>query len=161
MQDEASGVLWNVLRTSSFTEWVNFYYVFFLSTDREDTKMLFQKTMKRALAERGYKHCAGDDNLSLHGEYARNVQYAFSKEIMCGHDKIVDIISLSADMHAENMVIGFFRENVSIENGMIEDGKITIPLAKFSIDEFEKQVDKLISRKIPVNQHAASSKHTF
>ena len=62
--------------------------------------MLFKKTMKRALAERGYKHFADDDNLSLHGEYARNTQYAFSKEIMCGHDKVVDIIFLSADMHA-------------------------------------------------------------
>lgn len=122
--------------------------------------MLFKKTMKKALAERGYKHCADDDNLSLHGEYARNTQYSFSKEIMCGHDKVVDIIFLSADMHAESIVIGFFRENVSIENGMIEDGKISIPLAKFSIEEFEKQLDKLIPKKLPASSHP-SDKHTF
>jgi hypothetical protein len=122
--------------------------------------MLFQKTMKRALAERGYKHCADDDNLSLHGEYARCMQYTFSKEIMSGHDKVVDIIFLSADMHGENIVIGFFRENVSIENGMIEDGSISIPLSKFSMEEFERQIDKLISKKIPVSDHS-SSKHPF
>lgn len=122
--------------------------------------MLFKKTMKRALAERGYKHNYSDDNLLVHGEYARNIQYAVSKEVLHGHDKIVDIILLSADMSTENIVIGFFRENVSIENGMIENGSINIPLSKFSIEEFEKQLDKLIPKKIRTSRDA-HGKQTF
>jgi len=122
--------------------------------------MLFKKTMKRVLAERGYKHCHNDDNLSVHGEYARNMQYAFSKEIIQGHDKVVDIIFLSADMLAEDIVVGFFRENVSVESGLIENGGITIPLSKFSIDEFEKQLDKLIPKKVHTSRDA-HGKETF
>ena len=122
--------------------------------------MFLKKTMKRVRAERGYKHCAGDDNLSLHGEYARNMQYAFSKEIMSGHDKVVDIVVLAADMLAENFVVGFFRENVSVKDGVIEDGSIKIPLAKFSIEEFEKQLDRLIPKKLPAAQDVPG-KETF
>jgi hypothetical protein len=113
---------------------------------------LFNKKMKNALAERGYKHCAGDDNLSLHGEYARHMQYAFSKEILIGQNKVVDIIFLGADMQAEKVVIGFVRENVSIEKGVIENGSMSIPLGKFSIEEFEKQLDRLIPKKVSLSQ---------
>jgi len=122
--------------------------------------MFLKKTMKRALAERGYKHCYNDDKLSLHGEYARNMQYAFSKEIQHGQDKVVDIIFLSADMHTEHIVVGFFRENISVENGVLEDGSINIPLSKFSIEEFEKQLNKLIPKKVATSRDV-HGKETF
>jgi hypothetical protein len=116
--------------------------------------MFIKRTMKRVLAERGYKHCYNDDRLSLHGEYARNMQYVFSKEIHHHQDKVVDIVFLSADMHAENVVIGFFRENVSVEDGVLENGSINIPLSKFSIEEFEKQLNKLIPKKVYTSRDA-------
>ena len=82
--------------------------------------MLFQsqKTMKKILADRGYNHCTNDEEFSRHGDYTRNIQYAFSKEHSGHGQKVVDIIFLSADMYNERVVIGFFRENVSIENGV-------------------------------------------
>lgn len=115
--------------------------------------MFFQKTMKKALAERGYKHCASDEEFTRHGDYARNIQYAFSREHHGHGQKVVDIIFLSADMHSERLMIGFFRENVSIENGILANQDTSIPLAKFTIDEFEKQIDRLIPKGSPVRMH--------
>ena len=118
--------------------------------------MFFKKMMKKILAERGYKHCATDDDLSLHGEFARNIQYTFSKEHHGFGEKVVDLIFLSADMHRELFVIGLFRENVTIENGMLVNQATTIPFDKFSIEEFEKQLDRLIPNGSPVRTHDES-----
>lgn len=115
--------------------------------------MFFRKTMKKILADRGYKHCASDEGVSLHGEFTRNIQLAFSKEHHGFGEKVVDMIFLSADMHRELIVIGFFRENVSIENGVIANQDVTIPLDKFTMDEFEKQIDRLIPKGSPIRQH--------
>jgi hypothetical protein len=112
--------------------------------------MLFQPGMKKILAARGYRHCDSDNEFTRHGDYARNVQYAFSKEFKGAREKVVDIIFLGADMVSEKLVIGFFRENVSIENGILENADTSIPLAKFSMEEFEKQLDKLIPKGNPL-----------
>ncbi len=53
-------------------------------------------------------------------------------------------------MVSEKLVIGFFRENVSIENGILDNSDVSIPLSKFSIEEFEKQLDKLIPKGNPL-----------
>ena len=90
-----------------------------------------------------------------HGDYALNIQYAFSKEFKGPGEKIVDIIFLGVDVRSEKMVIGFFRENVSIENGILENSDISIPLAKFSLEEFEKQVNRLIPRGEPLRTRGA------
>ena len=111
--------------------------------------MFFQQSMKKILAERGYTHCVNDEELTQHGDYARNTQYAFSKEFAGPGDKVVDIVFLSADMNAEKLVIGFFRENVSIENGILVNTSASIPLAKFSLEEFEKKLDRLIPKGSP------------
>lgn len=115
--------------------------------------MFFQKSMKKILAQRGYKHRANDEEFTQHGDYARNMQYAFSKEFSGHGEKVVDIIFLGADLNAEKIVIGFFRENVSIENGIIENADTSIPLAKFSMAEFEKQLDRLIPKGSPLGLH--------
>jgi hypothetical protein len=112
--------------------------------------MLFQSSMKKVLAARGYRHCDSDNEFTRHGDYARNVQYAFSREFKGSREKVVDIIFLGADMVSEKLVIGFFRENVSIENGILENSDTSIPLAKFSMEEFEKQLDKLIPKGNPL-----------
>ena len=118
--------------------------------------MFFQKSIKKILAERGYKHCDSDDEFTRHGEYARNIQYAFSKEFAGQHEKVVDVIFIAVDMYSERVVIGFFRENVLIENGIIENADKSIPLIKFSMDEFEKQIDRLIPTGSPLRKSGES-----
>jgi hypothetical protein len=113
--------------------------------------MLFGQSMKKVLAARGYHHCKSDGEFTRHGDYARNTQYAFSKEFKRGREKVVDIIFLGVDVLNEKLVIGFFRENVSIENGVLENSDMSIPLSKFSVEEFEKRLDKLIPRGSPVH----------
>ena len=122
--------------------------------------MLFQKNMVKILAERGYRHCVSDDEFTRHGDYARNIQYAFSKEFKGPHEKIVDVIFLSADLRAEKLVIGFFRENISIENGILENSDVSIPLTKFSLEKFEQTLDRLISRGSPLS-HEGALRETF
>jgi hypothetical protein len=112
--------------------------------------MLFQPSMKKILAARGYRHCKSDEEFTRHGDYARNTQYAFSKEFKGSREKVVDIIFLGVDVLSEKLVIGFFRENVSIENGVMENSDTSIPLSKFSMAQFEKQLDKLIPRGNPL-----------
>jgi hypothetical protein len=112
--------------------------------------MLFQPNMKKVLAARGYHHCKSDDELTRHGDYARNIQYTFSKEFKGPREKIVDIIFLSADMLGEKLVISFYRENISIENGVLQNSDASIPLIEFSIKEFEKQLDRLIPKGNPL-----------
>ena len=113
--------------------------------------MLFGQSMKKVLAARGYHHCKSDGEFTRHGDYARNTQYAFSKEFKRGREKVVDIIFLGVDVLNEKLVIGFFRENVSIENGVLENSGTSIPLSKFSVEEFEKRLDKLIPKGSPVH----------
>jgi uncharacterized protein (DUF3084 family) len=112
--------------------------------------MLFGQSMKKVLAARGYHHCKSDEEFTRHGDYARNTQYAFSKEFKRGREKVVDIIFLGVDVLNEKLVIGFFRENVSIENGVLENSDTSIPLSKFSVEEFEKRMDRLIPKGDPV-----------
>jgi hypothetical protein len=112
--------------------------------------MLFQPNMKKVLAARGYRHCKSDDELTRHGEYARNIQYTFSKEFKGAHEKVVDIIFISADVLSEKLVISFYRENISIENGVLQNSDASIPLTEFSIEEFEKQLDRLIPKGNPL-----------
>jgi hypothetical protein len=112
--------------------------------------MLFQSSMRKILAARGYRHCESDEEFTRHGDYARNLQYAFSKEFKGDREKVVDIIFLGVDVLNEKLVIGFFRENVTIENGILENSDTSIPLSKFSIEEFEKQLDRLIPKGNPL-----------
>jgi hypothetical protein len=111
--------------------------------------MLFGQSMKKVLSARGYHHCKSDEEFTRHGDYARNMQYAFSKEHKSGRSKIIDIVFLSADLLNEKLVIGFYRENVSIENGVLVNSDTSIPLSKFSIKAFEKQLDRLIPARNP------------
>jgi len=112
--------------------------------------MLFQPSMKKILAARGYRHCTNDDEFTRHGDYARHMQYAFSKEFKGSREKVVDLVFLGVDVLSEKLVIGFFRENVSIENGVLENSDASIPLSKFSMEEFEKQLNKLIPKGNPL-----------
>lgn len=116
--------------------------------------MLFRKSIKKVLAERGYHHNRSDEEFSRHGDYARNIQFAFSKEFKTGREKVVDIIFLSVDIMNEKLVIGFFRENVMVENGIINNSDASLPLSTFSIEAFEKLLDRLIPKGNPLRTGA-------
>jgi len=116
--------------------------------------MWFQSSLKKILEKRGYHHCDNDDEFTRHGDYVSNIQYAFSREFIGLDEKIVDVILLGADFRSEKLVIGFFRENISIENGVLENSTVGIPLVAFSLEEFEKQLDHLIPRGSPLKQRA-------
>ena len=118
--------------------------------------MIFQNSMMKILAARGYRHCNSDKEFTRHGNYARNMQYAFSKEFKGTHEKIIDILFLSVDMRTEKLVIGFFRENISKENDVHANVDVSIPLTKFSLEEFEKQLDRLIPRGVPLHRKHSS-----
>lgn len=116
--------------------------------------MLFGQNMKKVLASRGYHHNKSDEEFTRHGDYARNIQFAVSKDFKNGREKVVDIIFLSVDVMNEKLVIGFFRENVTVENGILQNSDMSIPLSKFSIEEFEKQLDRLIPKGNPLRTGA-------
>ena len=120
--------------------------------------MFFQQSMKKILAARGYHHCENDNEFTRHGDYARHIQYAFSKEFKRPGARIVDIFFLSVDLKNEKLVIGFFRENLSIEKGIVENVDLSIPLAKFSLEEFEKQIDRLIPKGSPFEKEGFDKK---
>ncbi|MBM4152987.1 MAG: hypothetical protein FJ220_05655 [Kiritimatiellaceae bacterium] len=106
--------------------------------------------MIKILAKRGYHHNKNDEEFTRHGDYARNIQYAVSKEFHNGREKVVDIVFLSVDVLNERLVIGFFRENLSVENGILQNTDTTIPLSKFTMEEFEKQLDRIIPKGNPL-----------
>jgi hypothetical protein len=112
--------------------------------------MMFQKSMKKVIEAHGFKHSNNDDHFTRHGEYARHIQYAFSKEHIGDREKIVDLIFLGADLKAEAVVVAFFRENISIENGVLESADFSIPLTKFSVELFEKKLNRLIPTGSPL-----------
>jgi len=111
--------------------------------------MLFRPSMKKILGARGYHHCKSDEEFTRHGDYARNIQYVFSKEFKTSAGKIVDLVYLGVDVLSEKLVIGFFRENVSIENGVMVNSDVSIPLSSFSTKDFEEKIDRLIPKGDP------------
>ena len=123
--------------------------------------MFSRKSIKKSLKARGYKHCSRDDAFSQHGDYARHLQYVYSKEFVGPDIKIVDLIFLSADFYEERIVIGFVRENVAIEDGVVQNSTVGIPLAKYSMDEFEKQLDRIIPKGDPLRRAAVAARQEF
>lgn len=116
--------------------------------------MRFGNSMRKILAARGYRHCKSDEEFTRHGQHARNIQFVFSKEFQCDHGNVVDLVFLGADMDAERMVIGFFREDLSVEKGVLQNSSVSFPLASFSLDEFERQLDRLIPKGDPLRGHS-------
>jgi hypothetical protein len=114
--------------------------------------------MKKVLIKRGFRHCPSDNEFTRHGDYARNTQYVYSREFKGGRENVVDLLYLSADLLAERLVIGFFRENVSIENGVLENADTSIPLAGFSVEAFEKALSRLIPRGVPLRKQVDARK---
>ena len=101
--------------------------------------------IKSAMKNRGFKHHRAEDQFSIRGEYARFLQFVYSREYPTPQGKVVDLVYFSADVVSEKLIIGFYRENQNIDNGVYFNTSCSIPLRKFTAASIEKALDKLIA----------------
>lgn len=100
--------------------------------------------IRSVMSKRGFKHRRAEDQFSIRGEYARNLQYVYSQEYPHADGNIIDLVYFSADMLGEKIVIGFYRENPYIDNGVLINTTRSIDLTKFSSENINREIDKLI-----------------
>ena len=100
--------------------------------------------IKSAMIKRGFKHRRTEDQFTLRGEYARNLQYVYSKEYKVKGGVVIDLVYFAADMVNEELVIGLYRENTQIENGVYINNSRTIKLTDFNETSVNQILDKLI-----------------
>jgi hypothetical protein len=96
------------------------------------------------MRKRGYRHRRSDEHFSIRGEYARHLQYVYSKEFPTSRGTVVDLIYFGADVLEEKLVVGIFRENPTIEQGVHLNCSATLRLQKFGAEELDALLDKLI-----------------
>ena len=101
--------------------------------------------IKSAMLKRGFKHRRTEDQFSIRGEYARNLQYVYSREYQTKDGLVVDLVYFSVDMLAEKMVIGLYRENPSLENGIYANASRSLDLQKFDVANINKELDRLVT----------------
>ncbi len=102
------------------------------------------KVIKSAMAKRGYRHQRAEDQLTIRGEYARNLQFVYSKEFSTKAGLVVDLVYFSVDILDEKLVIGLYRENPEIENGVYVNASRAIGLQDFNAEKVGKVLDRLI-----------------
>lgn len=103
--------------------------------------------IKTTMFKRGFKHRRSEDQFSIRGEYARNLQYVYSREYKTQGGRVIDLVYFAVDMLAEKLVMGLYRENPQIENGVYINTSRALDFQKFTIENVDKELDKLI---IPV-----------
>ena len=101
--------------------------------------------IKTAMNKRGFKHRRVEDQFSVRGEYVRHLQFVYSREYSTRGGVVVDLVYFAADMVAEKLVIGFYRENPKIENGVYINTSHSFSLQKFNAEEINRVLDKLIT----------------
>lgn len=106
---------------------------------------LKQGIIKSVMAERGFKHRRSEDQFTIKGEYAQNLQYVFSDEKRTAAGLVVDLVYFSFDVLNEKLVIGLYRENPEIDNGVYENSSMSVPLAQFNKEKVNRVLDKLIT----------------
>ena len=97
------------------------------------------------MAKRGFKHRRTEDQFSIRGEYARNLQFVFSKEYQTKDGLVVDLAYFAVDVLNEKLVIGLYRENPTIENGVYINASRSVSLQKFNPETVNLELDKLIT----------------
>ena len=100
--------------------------------------------IKTAMNKRGFKHRRTEDQFSLRGEYARHLQFVYSKEYKTKQGLVVDLVYFAVDIFSERLIIGLYRENPEIENGVLINNSRAINLVKFSMEEISTALDKMI-----------------
>lgn len=106
--------------------------------------------IKSAMNKRGFKHRRGEDPFSIRGEYALHLQFVYSKEYATREGVVMDLVYFAVDVVSEKMVVGFYRENPTVENGVYINTSRSVPLQKFNTEEINRVLDKLIT---PVKGH--------
>lgn len=101
--------------------------------------------IRTAMTQRGYKHRRTDDQFSIRGEYTRNLQFVYSKERPTEAGRVVDLVYFAADVLNEKLVIGLYRENPDLENGVYVNASRTIDLEKFSAKTLDRVLDQLVT----------------
>jgi hypothetical protein len=101
--------------------------------------------IKSAMAKRGFRHRRTEDQFSIRGEYARNLQYVYSKDYQTNGGNVIDLIYFSVDILGEKLVIGLYRENPNIENGVYLNASRALDLKKFTDENVERELDGLIT----------------
>jgi hypothetical protein len=120
--------------------------------DKEDSVIAGGGIIKAAMNRRGYKHRATEDQLTIRGEYARNLQYVYSKETMTSDGVVVDLVYFAVDVLAERLVIGLYRENskkskkaAKKEDSVYANAARSIGLSKLTREKLDRELDKLIT----------------
>ena len=101
--------------------------------------------IKSAMSKRGFKHRRSEGHFSVHGEYARNMQFVYSKEYPTQNGLVVDLVYFAVDVLAEKLVMGLYRENPEIEHGTYDNSTRALSLKKFDAKHVEQELDKLIT----------------
>jgi hypothetical protein len=101
--------------------------------------------IKSAMNKRGFKHRRAEDQFSIRGEYVRHMQFVYSREYSTSTERVVDLVYFAADVVAEKLVVGFYRENPKIKNGVYINTSNSIPLRKFNALEIGRVLDRLIT----------------
>ena len=107
--------------------------------------------IKTTMNRRGYKHRSTEDQLCIRGEYARNLQYVFSKETMTSEGVVVDLVYFAVDVLAERLVIGLYRENSKVSRKVKKEDRVhanaarSISLQKLTKETLDRELDKLIT----------------
>ena len=101
--------------------------------------------IKTAMEKRGYKHRRTDAQFSVRGEYSRNLQFVYSKDQVTKSGKVVDLVYFAADLLNEKLVIGLYRENPSMENGVYINASRSLDLEKFNARELDIVLDQLVT----------------
>jgi len=100
--------------------------------------------IKSAMSKRGFKHRRTEDQFSIKGEYARNLQFVYSRELNTKDGEVVDLVYFSVDILSEKLVMGLYRENPKVENGVYANTARSLDLKKFDKEQVERELDKLI-----------------
>ena len=101
--------------------------------------------IRTAMTQRGYKHRRTDDQFSIRGEYTRNLQFVYSKDRVTKAGKVVDLVYFAADLLNEKLVIGLYRENPAMENGVYINASRMLDLEKFNAVELDRVLDQLVT----------------
>ncbi len=101
--------------------------------------------IKVAMGKRGFKHRRTEDQFTIRGEYTRNLQFVYSKEYQTKGGLVVDLVYFCADVVGEKLVMGLYRENPTIENGVYINASRALDLQKFTAENVNKELDKLIA----------------
>ncbi|MEN7972564.1 MAG: hypothetical protein ABFR47_01885 [Verrucomicrobiota bacterium] len=101
--------------------------------------------IKSAMVKRGYKHRRSEDQFTIRGEYAQNLQYVFSLEHSTKSGLVVDLVYFSVDVLSEKLVIGLYRENTTMENGVYANSSRTLNLLDFNAEELDRVLNKLVT----------------